>query len=73
MLHVRGRVARGRLVVDEATELPDGDVDLVVVNGEVDGDVWDAEADLAIAARIGEAKRGDLVDADVVLARARAR
>ena len=73
-------MAKGRLVLDEPTDLPEGEVielvplDEVLANG---GDYLDDEERAALHAEelqasIAEAKADGLVDADVVLAELRA-
>jgi hypothetical protein len=57
MFHVRGRVTRGRLVVDEPTDLPEGDVELVVVE-EGNSEAWPAELDAELAARAADVEAG---------------
>jgi len=70
MLRVRGRIDRGRLVIDEPVDLPQGtEVDVVVVDDEE----WPAELDDVLAERIREAGRGELHTVDEVLARLRGR
>jgi hypothetical protein len=79
MLPLKAHVKNGRLVLDEPTDLPEGDVIELVPLDEVlagGGDPLDAEERAAlhaeIAASIAEAKAGKLVDAEVVLAELRA-
>lgn len=73
---LRARVRNGRLVLDEPTDLPEGEeVELVPA------DVDDIEAELSaeerqqldesIAVSFEQAKNGQLIDADVVLAKLR--
>lgn len=73
---LRARVRNGRLVLDEPTDLPEGEeVELVPA------DVDDLEAELSaeerqqldesIAVSFEQAKNGQLIDADVVLAKLR--
>jgi hypothetical protein len=64
-------VSRGRLVVDEATSLPDGEVELLVVDDEEEE--WPTELDGVLADRIAQLDRGELIDAAESLARLRAR
>ena len=48
MLRVRGRIARGRIVVDDAIDLPEEpDLDLVVVD-----DAWPPELDDELERRL---------------------
>jgi hypothetical protein len=74
-MSVRARVQRGRLVVDEPTELPEGTVLDLVVDDE--GDELDgrerAALDASITRSLGEAGSGRVADADQVLAQLRAR
>ena len=70
MSHVRGRVARGRLVVDEPTDLPEGDVKLLVVDD--DEDVWPAALDDELTARAKDVEAGKLHGLDEILALLRA-
>ena len=76
---LKAHVQNGRLVLDEPTDLPDGEivelvpVDEVLANG---GDYLDAEERAALHAELeaslAEAKAGKLIDADEVLAELRA-
>lgn len=78
MQMVRARVKNGRLVLDEPTDRPEGEVvelvplDEVLANG---GDYLDDQERAALHAEleasIAEAKAGALIDADVVLAELR--
>lgn len=71
MLRVRGRVAAGRLVVDEPVDLPEGaEVDVLVADGD---DEWPAELDDVLVERMNEAARGDVHSLADVLARLRNR
>ena len=68
MLRVRGRVARGRIVVEDAVDLPDGaELELVVVD-----DVWPPELDDELERRLAAVNAGNFVDAAEVIARLRA-
>ena len=76
---LRARVKKGRLVLDEPTDLPEGEVIELVPLDEVlarGGDYLDDEERAALRAEleasIAEAESGELVDADVVLAELRA-
>lgn len=72
---MKARVRNGRLVLDEPTDLPEGEevelvpVDEVLARG---GDYLDDEERAALHAEleasIAEAEAGELVDADVFLA-----
>ena len=73
MLRVRGRVQRGRLVVDEPTELPEGfEVDLFAAEGDDDED-WAPELDRELVRRYAEAAGGEGLAAEAFLAKLRAR
>lgn len=75
MQSMKARVRNGRLVLDEPTDLPEGEevelvpVDEVLARG---GDYLDDEERAALHAEleasIAEAEAGELVDADVFLA-----
>ena len=66
MSQVRGRVTRGRLLVDEPTDLPEGEVQLVVV-GDAD-EAWPAELDAELAARAADVDAGRYHTLDEILA-----
>lgn len=75
---VKARVRNGRLVLDEPTELPEGqEVELVPLDEVLasGGDYLDAEERAALHAElevsIAEANAGKLVDANIVLAELR--
>ncbi len=78
MQPLKAHVHNGRLVLDEPTDLPDGEVvervpvDEVLANG---GDYLDDEERAALHAELeaslAEAKAGKLIDADEVLAELR--
>lgn len=77
MLTVKAKVHKGRLVVDQATDLPEGEeVELVAVmeHGE---DGLDEAGRAALHAALAEAKKdieaGNVVDGDEVLAKLRSR
>ena len=73
MLRVRGRVHRGRLVVDEPTELPEGsEVDLVLAS-EASDDEWTPELDAELLRRYEDVSSGDHITGDELVARLRAR
>ncbi|MDQ3034520.1 MAG: hypothetical protein M3Y87_19075 [Myxococcota bacterium] len=56
MRRVRGRISSGRLLVDEPTSLPDGEVSLVVLD---DGDEpWPEALDAELASRAAEVEAG---------------
>ncbi len=70
MIKVRGRVAAGRLIVDEPLDLPEGtEVDVLVA----DGDEWPDELDDVLVARMDEADRGETLPLADVLMRLRGR
>ena len=78
MQPVKARVKNGRLVLDEPTDRPEGDVVELVPLDEIlarGGDYLDDEERAALRAELeasmAEAKDGKLVDADVVLAELR--
>ncbi|MBX3199165.1 MAG: antitoxin family protein [Labilithrix sp.] len=70
----RARVRNGRLVLDEPTDLPEGEeVELVPADA---GDMDDAERAAlheSLAISLDQMKKGQLIDGDEVLARLRAR
>jgi len=68
MLRVRGRVARGRLVVDETVDLPEGaEVDLLVVD-----EVWCPELDAELERRLAGVNARNFIDVADAVARLRA-
>jgi len=75
---LRARVRNGRLVLDEPTDLPEGEeVELVRVDSDDDmeDDLSEDERkqlDESIAVSFEQAKNGQLIDADEVLAKLRA-
>lgn len=76
---LRAHVQNGRLVLDEPTELPDGDIVELVPLDEVlasGGDYLDEDDRAALhrelEASVAEMKAGKLIDADDVLAELRA-
>ena len=79
MQTLKARVHNGRLVLDEPTDLPEGEVIELVPLDEVlasGGDYLDDEERAALhrelEASLAEAKAGKLIDADEVLAELRA-
>jgi hypothetical protein len=77
---LRARVRNGRLVLDEPTDLPEGEeVELVRADADDDDDMEDdlsederKQLDESIAMSFEQAKNGQLIDADEVLAKLRA-
>jgi hypothetical protein len=68
------RVRNGRLVLDEPTDLPEGE-EVELVPADVD-DMDDAERAAlheSLAVSLDQMKKGQLIDGDEVLARLRAR
>jgi hypothetical protein len=79
MQPLRAHVKNGRLVLDEPTELPEGEViELVPIDDVLErgGDYLDeedrAELHKAIREGIDQMKAGNLIDADTALAELRA-
>lgn len=72
---LRARVENGRLIVDEPTELPEGTVlDLVVDESVDDLDAAEREAlHAALDHAIEQVEKGNVVSAETVLAKLRAR
>jgi len=74
MQPLRARVKNGRLVLDEPTDLPEGEVvDLVPADVDDMSDEERASLDAALAVSIEQMKHGQLLDADEALAKLRAR
>lgn len=74
----RARVRNGRLVLDEPTDLPEGE-EVALVRADTDDGMGDdlsederKQLDESIATSFEQAKNGQLIDADEVLARLRA-
>jgi hypothetical protein len=79
MQSMKARVRNGRLVLDEPTELPEGEVvelvradDVLAEGGDDLDDEERAALHAELRASIAEAKTGKLIDADEVLAELRA-
>lgn len=77
VLTVKSKVLNGRLVVDEATDLPEGEeVELVAVMEDGEDHLGEPER-AALHAALAQAKRdieaGNIVDGDDVLAELRSR
>jgi predicted DNA-binding antitoxin AbrB/MazE fold protein len=77
---LEAHVRNGRLVLDEPTDLPEGEVVELVTVDEVlarGGDLLDdeerEELHRALDEGLEQAKRGETIDADVVIAELRAR
>ena len=74
MKPVRAHVENGRIVVDEATNLPEGTLlSLVAIPGDDLDDGERAELHAAISESLEEVKAGKSVDAADVIAELRAR
>lgn len=71
---LRARVRNGRLVLDEPTDLPEGD-EVELVPADVDDMDDDERAALheSLTVSLDQMKKGQLIDGDEVLARLRAR
>jgi hypothetical protein len=79
MQPLKAQVHNGRLVLDEPTNLPEGEVvelvpvdDVLASGGDYLDDEERAALDRELDASIAEAEAGELVDAEVVLAELRA-
>lgn len=73
---VRGRVRKGRLFVDEPTDLPDGaEVALEVVDDVLDAELGDERAALeaSIARGRAQGERGEGVDGAAYIAQLRSK
>jgi hypothetical protein len=70
---LRARVRNGRLVLDEPTDLPEGEeVELALADADdMDADEREALHE-SIRESIGQMERGELIDADEALAELRA-
>ena len=75
---LKARVKNGRLVLDEPTDLPEGE-EVELVRADADDDLEDdlsederKRLDESIAVSFEQAKNGQLIDADDVLAKLRA-
>jgi hypothetical protein len=70
---LRARVRNGRLVLDEPTDLPEGEeVELVLADGaEIDAGEREALHE-SIRESVEQMERGELIDADQALAELRA-
>ena len=76
MQPLKARVHNGRLVLDEPTDLPEGEiVELVPRDSTLDDEFEDEEREAlheSIRESIEQMNSGQLIDADVALARLRA-
>ncbi len=71
---LKARVINGRLVLDAPTNLPEGaEVELAVVDGDDLDDEERAELHAAIEQGMDDLDAGRSVDAEVILAKVRAR
>lgn len=75
MQPLKAHVKNGRLVLDEPTDLPEGtEVTLSITDDGGDYDDEERERiNESLAVSFEQARNGQLIDADVVLARLRAR
>ena len=76
MQSVKAQVKNGRLVLDEPTDLPEGTEVTLSITDDEGGDYDDEERERineSLAVSFEQARMGQLIDADVVLARLRAR
>lgn len=71
---LRARVRNGRLVLDEPTDLPEGEeVELVPADADDMDDEERAALHESLAISLDQMKKGQLIDGNEVLARLRAR
>jgi hypothetical protein len=70
MLRVRGTVRRGRLVVDDPTELPEGS-EVILVTAE--DDEWTPELSTELLRRYEDVSRGGSISGDELISKLRAR
>jgi hypothetical protein len=76
---LRARIRKGRIVLDEPTDLPDGEIELVPLDevlatgGDYLDDEERARLHESLRRGIAQAKAGQLIDADEVIAKLRAR
>ena len=74
MLRVRAIVKKGRLILDEATELPEGaEVELVAADSANDEPEWSAELDAELLRRYRDTTRGPGISGEELVARLRGR
>lgn len=73
MSSLKAHVKNGRLLLDEPTDLPEGEV-IELVRAEADGDDEDCAAlHESLKVSIEQMNNGQLIDADEALAKLRAR
>jgi len=70
---LKAQVRNGRITLDEPTDLPDGEIQLVVNDGEDFDDDERAELDQSIEEGLADAGAGRHEDAFEVMARLRSR
>ena len=71
---LRARVRNGRLVLDEPTDLPEGEeVELVLADADDMDDNERAALHESLTISLDQMRKGELIDGDEVLARLRAR
>lgn len=71
---LKARVVNGRLILDEPTDLPEGsEVRLVVVDGDELDDEERAALNASLERGMDDLEAGRSVDAEVILAKIRAR
>ena len=69
MLTMRARVRHGRFIIDESTDLPEGtEVELVPLLDDDHGPADRAALEASLARSAAQIERGELVDAEEVLA-----
>ena len=74
MQPLKAHVKNGRLVLDEPTDLPEGEVvELVPVDRDEMDDEERAALNESLAVSLDQMRKGQLLDGDEVLARLRAR
>ncbi|MBZ0116233.1 MAG: hypothetical protein K8H88_04545 [Sandaracinaceae bacterium] len=74
-MSIRATVHNGRLIVDEATDLPEGTVLDLVIDDEQDAldDSQRAALDAAITRSIEQARRGESAPSEKILTKLRSR
>ncbi len=74
MQPLKARVQNGRLVLDQATDLPEGaEVNLAIVDDDEMGEEERARLHAALERSMAQAKAGKLLDGDAVVGRLLAR